>query len=91
MTRKKPKRPGAPPQPPPKRRTASRRRWIWAGAALVLAALAVAPLLRPQARAGIPAALRPGAAQGFNVLLITLDTTRADHLGCYGYADVETP
>ncbi|MBM3318972.1 MAG: sulfatase-like hydrolase/transferase, partial [Candidatus Eisenbacteria bacterium] len=57
----------------------------------VLAALAVAPLLRPQARAGIPAALRPGAAQGFNVLLITLDTTRADHLGCYGYADVETP
>lgn len=26
-----------------------------------------------------------------NVLLITLDTTRADRLGCYGYADALTP
>ncbi|MGD9347321.1 MAG: sulfatase-like hydrolase/transferase [Candidatus Aminicenantes bacterium] len=26
-----------------------------------------------------------------NVILITLDTTRADHLACYGYADVRTP
>lgn len=26
-----------------------------------------------------------------NVLLITLDTTRADHLGCYGDADARTP
>lgn len=26
-----------------------------------------------------------------NVLLITLDTTRADRLGCYGYADAHTP
>ncbi|MBD3869170.1 MAG: sulfatase-like hydrolase/transferase [Acidobacteria bacterium] len=25
------------------------------------------------------------------VLLITLDTTRADHLGCYGYEPIETP
>lgn len=32
-----------------------------------------------------------GAAQGFNVLLITLDTTRADRIGCYGYPDAETP
>jgi len=27
----------------------------------------------------------------YNVLLITLDTTRADHLRCYGYQNVETP
>ncbi|MCX7974139.1 MAG: sulfatase-like hydrolase/transferase [Candidatus Aminicenantes bacterium] len=27
----------------------------------------------------------------FNVLLITLDTTRADRLGCYGYKQAETP
>ena len=27
----------------------------------------------------------------YNVLLITLDTTRADHIGCYGYADAHTP
>ena len=26
-----------------------------------------------------------------NVLLITLDTTRADRLGCYGYEQAETP
>jgi choline-sulfatase len=26
-----------------------------------------------------------------NLLLITLDTTRADHLGCYGYKAAETP
>lgn len=26
-----------------------------------------------------------------NVLLITLDTTRADHLGCYGYKEADTP
>lgn len=27
----------------------------------------------------------------FNVVLITLDTTRADHLGCYGYSKPITP
>src|SRR5262245_37262691 len=26
-----------------------------------------------------------------NVLLITMDTTRADRLGCYGYASAQTP
>src|SRR6266849_1673956 len=26
-----------------------------------------------------------------NVLLITLDTTRADRLGCYGYSQAQTP
>ncbi len=26
-----------------------------------------------------------------NVLLITIDTLRADHLGCYGYKEVQTP
>jgi arylsulfatase A-like enzyme len=27
----------------------------------------------------------------FNVILITLDTTRADHLGCYGSSANATP
>ncbi len=35
--------------------------------------------------------LRPGSAKGFNLVLITLDTTRADRLGCYGYARAKTP
>ena len=26
-----------------------------------------------------------------NVILITVDTVRADHLGCYGYAQIQTP
>ena len=26
-----------------------------------------------------------------NVLLVTLDTTRADHLGCYGHEPAQTP
>ena len=32
-----------------------------------------------------------GAARGMNVLLVTLDTTRADRLGCYGYDPADTP
>jgi arylsulfatase A-like enzyme/Tfp pilus assembly protein PilF len=34
---------------------------------------------------------RAAARQPFNVLLVTLDTTRADRLGCYGYEPAETP
>jgi choline-sulfatase len=30
-------------------------------------------------------------AQSPDVFLVTIDTLRADHLGCYGYKDVETP
>lgn len=29
--------------------------------------------------------------QDLNILLFTLDTTRADHIGCYGYSRIETP
>ncbi|MBC7364036.1 MAG: sulfatase-like hydrolase/transferase [Candidatus Aminicenantes bacterium] len=31
------------------------------------------------------------SAADYNILLITLDTTRADHLGCYGYKKARTP
>ncbi len=34
---------------------------------------------------------QPGAAAGMNVLLVTVDTLRADRLGCYGYAGATTP
>ena len=34
----------------------------------------------------------PKAPSGpFNLLLLTLDTLRADRLGCYGYSQAETP
>jgi len=32
-----------------------------------------------------------GNTSSYNVLLVTLDTTRADHLGCYGYKAIRTP
>ena len=35
--------------------------------------------------------LQSGAYKDFNVLMITLDTTRADHLPMYGYTQVKTP
>jgi len=31
-----------------------------------------------------------GRAAGYNVLLVSLDTTRADRLGCYGYPEART-
>src|SRR6516225_6883984 len=34
---------------------------------------------------------RKAAATTPSVLLITLDTVRADHIGCYGYSRIETP
>jgi len=35
--------------------------------------------------------LTPGAAEGMNLLLVTLDTTRSDRLGLYGYEEAITP
>jgi arylsulfatase A-like enzyme/Tfp pilus assembly protein PilF len=35
--------------------------------------------------------LRGGRADGWNLLVITLDTTRADHIGAYGYRAAQTP
>jgi arylsulfatase A-like enzyme/Flp pilus assembly protein TadD len=53
-------------------------------ARLALLALAMLANRAPAAQAA-PPAKRP------NVLLVTLDTTRADHLGCYGARDALTP
>ena len=50
------------------------------------AAIAAAPHLRSLARAYQLRQLR-----GANLLVVTLDTTRADRLGCYGHAGAETP
>ncbi|HEX9637432.1 MAG TPA: sulfatase-like hydrolase/transferase, partial [Acidobacteriota bacterium] len=50
--------------------------------ALLCAALGITPTLGAD-----PAP----PAQPPNLVLITLDTLRADRLGCYGYAAAETP
>ncbi|MCB9850570.1 MAG: sulfatase-like hydrolase/transferase [Phycisphaerales bacterium] len=39
----------------------------------------------------LPDVVKSGAARGFNLLFVTLDTTRPDRLGCYGYAEAATP
>jgi len=35
--------------------------------------------------------IAPLMPSDLNVLFITLDTTRADHIGCYGYPQIKTP
>jgi choline-sulfatase len=52
-----------------------------------LAVVAVAAFLLLRREAKVPVVRDPGA----NVLLVTLDTTRADRLGCYGYQAARTP
>jgi arylsulfatase A-like enzyme/Tfp pilus assembly protein PilF len=36
-------------------------------------------------------AVDPGALRGANVILVTLDTMRADRIGCYGNTKIKTP
>src|SRR4051812_14930512 len=60
---------------------AARRR---SAAAAVMAALAV--LFLPACRGGTP-----GSFRGAPVILISVDTLRADHLPAYGYRNVDTP
>ena len=43
------------------------------------------------ALASLPAAAQMPAKPALNVVLITIDTLRADHVGCYGYKQIKTP
>jgi arylsulfatase A-like enzyme/Tfp pilus assembly protein PilF len=58
-----------------------------AAAGMVAAAVAVYFLARPAE----PDLRRLTRGRDFNVILITLDTVRADALACYGRRDVQTP
>jgi arylsulfatase A-like enzyme/tetratricopeptide (TPR) repeat protein len=75
------------------RQRPGRRRRIWILVAVVLAAAAIALIVfRTRPPAARLASLWSGrGVEKPNVLLITLDTTRADHLGCYGYSAGSTP
>ena len=48
-------------------------------------------LLCLTAFAAVRAAAASPAKPASNVILITIDTLRADHLGCYGYREIKTP
>ncbi len=58
------------------------------GLIIILFTVALMIFLTRQTRPGF-SVLR--GERDFNVILITLDTTRADRLGCYGFSRVETP
>ena len=75
-------------------------RWIGLGVALAVAVVVlvgVAIRLLPGGEVMAPSGhvlgrLPDGVEPGdLSVLLITLDTTRADRIGAYGFADIETP
>jgi len=64
------------------------RRMRRVGLALALASAAVLPALALTGGDVAQPSPEPGAP---NVLLVTLDTTRADHIGAYGYDRIQTP
>ncbi len=75
-------------------RRASRRspRACWRERARLLGAAAAVLAVSTITLAGTPAAANePGRSGPTNLLLVTLDTTRADRLGCYGYRAAHTP
>jgi arylsulfatase A-like enzyme len=75
-----------------RRRRASRVAAIVALIVLIVAVAGVVLWQRARrGEPGLPPTLAAGAARGFNLLVVTLDTTRADHLGCYGRDGAETP
>jgi arylsulfatase A-like enzyme/cytochrome c-type biogenesis protein CcmH/NrfG len=76
------------------RRALRRAGWgALAAALLVVGAVFILPALPPrtdeQARSRL-AERRPSPSQ-VNLVVVTLDTLRADRLGCYGFRSIETP
>ena len=93
-------RPSAVTAPAPADTRPARRRWIpWAVSAVVLASAAALSgwwylSTRPaRSERGVELGRLTveGGPRALNLLLITLDTTRADRIGAYGARDVETP
>ncbi len=77
-------------------RNDKRSPWGWIVPVLIIAAGAVLWTSRSSSNdATKPIALgnvvKSGDAAGFNVVLVTLDTTRPDHLGLYGRDNAQTP
>src|SRR5881296_3190504 len=60
-------------------------RWLW------VLALAVLGSCRPSENKGAPASEAVPTLRPLNLVLVTIDTLRADRLHCYGYSGIETP
>ena len=77
--KEEPKEPGK--SPPP---------ILWIGAAaVILAVVMIFVVFRPGPPPRAGASILPDG--GLSVVLITLDTTRADRIGSYGYSEAKTP
>jgi arylsulfatase A-like enzyme/Flp pilus assembly protein TadD len=63
--------------------------WIAAAAVVILAVVLIFGVFRSGPQTGAGAPVTPDG--GLSVVLITLDTTRADRIGSYGYAGAKTP
>lgn len=59
---------------------------FWRIPCALLATLLLSACTQQSAKPRAAAALKP-----LNVVIITIDTLRADHLRCYGYSKIETP
>ncbi len=86
------------PQPEPTTEAPRWRRRVFVALVGVAALLLVLVFVRYRFdKGGATSTLQPaieaqsGAAAGFNVVLFTLDTLRADRLHCYGYEKIATP
>jgi arylsulfatase A-like enzyme/Flp pilus assembly protein TadD len=88
MGRARARRSSASSTPKPPSRPTAGRRVLAAGVALAALAAGAAWLWRAPGALAPPAAAPPASP---NILLVTLDTTRADRLGSYGYAAAATP
>ena len=77
---------------PGQNRKGSRGRlgWIVVGLAVLILALVGLLTRRPPREQSDPVSVASHPS-GPSVLLITIDTVRADHVGCYGYHRIETP
>ncbi len=74
----------------------ARRGLRWAGVTVCMLAIVCAAIwwLRerdPTTAVELGRIVKPGGAKGFNVVIVSMDTTRRDRLGCYGYGKGRTP
>jgi choline-sulfatase len=97
MGKRRKKAPPGGPEPAAEPPTASRSPWlvpaVLAAVGIAATALFLARGRAPRTDAEVQARLSrlTPARDGLNVVVVTLDTTRADRLGCYGFKGVATP
>jgi arylsulfatase A-like enzyme/Tfp pilus assembly protein PilF len=67
------------------------RRYLFFAIALIFCASVLFFLRTKLFKTSLPGYLKDVAGQKYNVLLITIDTLRADRLGAYGFKEINTP